>query len=473
MKVITPPDSTQIPPEAVEVADPVAGAPEGEMRMRTRVLRGSMWTVGGFGFQQIFRFGSNLALAYLLGEGARESFGLMAMVSIVMVGLQMFSDIGIWPAIIHSKRGEDIRFLNTAWTIGVIRGFVLWATACAFAVPASWIWYPELLYILPVAAVGAAISGFLSTNLILLNRQIVMGRLTLLELSTQLIGITVMVGWALVHPSVWALVAGTLVTTTFKTIGSHVLMPGPGNRFGWHRESVREIFSFGKWITLSTIITFFAAQIEKLTFARLMPAAMMGVYWQGFQLAEILPQLSRHMGGAIGFPALADLHRRDRDRFLWRLLHLRMVLAGPINVGLLLLIATVQPLVYIIYPAKFAWAGWIAQVLAVNSLAAMVNATYGNAFMAVGRTFYNMIVVSAILVVMVVSPLTGYFLEGSDGFLMGIAISQWLLYPLYAILAKRCGFWQPRFDIGVLLTSAGLVWAAVAVSNFLVHRLFL
>ena len=61
-----------------------------------RVMRSSMFTILGFGTQQAIRFGSNLILARLLFP---EAFGTMALVTVLLVGLTMLSDLGIQPAI--------------------------------------------------------------------------------------------------------------------------------------------------------------------------------------------------------------------------------------------------------------------------------------------------------------------------------------------------------------------------------------
>ncbi len=49
-------------------------------------------TLGGVGGQQFLRLASNLILTRLMFP---EAFGLMALIQTFMVGLQMFSDIGI------------------------------------------------------------------------------------------------------------------------------------------------------------------------------------------------------------------------------------------------------------------------------------------------------------------------------------------------------------------------------------------
>ena len=95
-----------------------------------RALRGSALTAGSYAITQGLRLGSNLILTRLLFP---EAFGLMALVSVFLVGLAMFSDIGIGPAISHSKRGDEPGFLDTAWTLQVARGVILWLGASALA----------------------------------------------------------------------------------------------------------------------------------------------------------------------------------------------------------------------------------------------------------------------------------------------------------------------------------------------------
>src|SRR5204863_421086 len=81
-----------------------------------------LWSATEYLAGFILRLGSNLILARLL---VPEMFGLMALVNTFMMGLQMFSDVGIGPSIIQNRRGDDPAFLNTAWTIQVMRGMAL------------------------------------------------------------------------------------------------------------------------------------------------------------------------------------------------------------------------------------------------------------------------------------------------------------------------------------------------------------
>src|SRR5205823_683589 len=97
------------PPEAVEKAPP---------SLKKAVLSTAAWTAAGFGTLLLFRFASNAILTYLLDP---KVFGLMMLVNVFIVGLHMFTDIGTGLSVIRSPRGDDPDFLNTAWTIQVLR----------------------------------------------------------------------------------------------------------------------------------------------------------------------------------------------------------------------------------------------------------------------------------------------------------------------------------------------------------------
>ena len=99
-----------------------AATPAAAPSLAARALRASAITMGGFVASQALRLASNLVLTRLLFP---EAFGLMALVTVFVMALVMLSDIGTGPAIMGSRRGDDPAFLDTAWTIQILRGAIL------------------------------------------------------------------------------------------------------------------------------------------------------------------------------------------------------------------------------------------------------------------------------------------------------------------------------------------------------------
>lgn len=86
---------------------------------RKHVIWSSVWVFGGQIAGQVLRLVSNLIMTRLL---VPEMFGVMAVANTVIIGLALCSYIGLHHNIIQSSRGDDPDFLNTAWTMQVIRG---------------------------------------------------------------------------------------------------------------------------------------------------------------------------------------------------------------------------------------------------------------------------------------------------------------------------------------------------------------
>lgn len=444
--------------------------------LKKKAIRGGLWTGVSFAFDQGLSFLSNIALVYFALK--EEDFGIMVLVSAVIAGLQMFSDVGITPSLIQNKR-EDPAFYNTAWTMQVIRGIVLWLIACVLAYPLSQFkgdWAP-LAYLLPVAALTAVFNGFRSTAWVTVNRRLDIKSLAILRSTTSVCRIGVMMGIAWYYPSPWALVGGLLVGSLLTCVLSHRLIPEIKNRLHFERAAFNALIRYGKWLFLSTVITFWAGQIDKFLLGSLISTSALGLYWIGMRFAELGPMFFKQMGTWVGFPAMTDVYRREPERFPKVLLKMRMVLTIPINALLLVMIVIGPVMTYFFYAKSptpgFIEAGWIIQVLCFNSLAGMTTTSYGQVFMATGRTKYNMFSVLAQLIAMVTATMIGYRLAGETGFILGIGVTQWAKYVVDAALAKLCGCWQWKFDAAVLLTSGVLAWGAVWLSQFLVREFVL
>src|SRR6056297_1308444 len=253
--------------------------------LRARAMRGSMLTIVSFGGQNVLRLGSNLILTRILFP---EAFGLMALVQVFITGLQMFSEFGVNASVIRSSRGEDPRFLDTAWTVQVLRGILLWLGIVALAGPAATFYDEPLLEtLLPVVGLTAILSGLSSINMVTVNRKLMLGRFTALELFTQFLGIVVMIVAALILESVWALVIGGLVQAASKALLSHIVLPGERARLAFERAAFGELFHFGKWIFLSTIAGFLLKHGDRAILGRYITLSDLAYYNIAFMLASM------------------------------------------------------------------------------------------------------------------------------------------------------------------------------------------
>ncbi len=431
--------------------------------LTARVARSGSWMVIGYGGSQALRLASNLVLTRILFP---EAFGLMALVQVVLTGLVLFSDVGLGPSIAQNKRGDDPDFLDTAWTLQVIRGFCLWALTGLLAWPAAEFYgAPELLWYLPVAGASLAIAGFNPTRIETANRHLLVGRLTLLDLMAQLTGITSMVVLALATGSVSALVIGGVIQAVAKLALTHWGLPGQRNRLHWERAAAQDLIHFGKWIFLSTAFSFLTSQGDRAILGKFVPLDVLGIYNIGYFLAGFPMLLGLTVARRLMLPvyrdrpAAASASNRRRQR------QLRSGLTAG-SLSLLLLMALLGPwLVDLLYDDRYAPAGAMVVLTSLALAPAVIFMTYDQAALAAGdsRFFFLLSAVRALLQ-------TGLFLAGVlwlglPGGIAAFCLSMLAAYPLLIALARKHQVWDPLHDL-----VAGLVWLAAGAAILLLHQ---
>jgi O-antigen/teichoic acid export membrane protein len=68
--------------------------------------------------------------------------------------------------------------------------------------------------------------------------------------------------------SIWAIVYGGLISAAAKMAMTYLLLEGERNRFDFEPEAFREISGFGRWVFLSTSLSFLTGQIDRFVLGR-------------------------------------------------------------------------------------------------------------------------------------------------------------------------------------------------------------
>ena len=420
----------------------------------------------GFGVGQVIRLGGNIVAAALLFE---EAFALVAIALAVLQGLHMFSDIGISPSVVQHPRGDTARFLNTAWTLQVIRGTLLALVASALGWPLAMLYAStdpmasSLIWLLPVAAISSLLSGFNSPSMLTAARHIQLLRITAIEIISQASGVAVMLVLAWKTGSVLALISASVIGSLVTLLLSYSLLPFTPPRFRINAADFQEIFHYGKWIFVSTLLTFLSLQLEKFLLPAFFSLGAVGIYVIAANFCTLAPAIIGRLQLSVAFPLYSRAGHEDAT--LKSAISLTRTSLLPLAaVMTATLIGIADTFIELAYDERFSTARYYIPLLALAAWFTVLEGLYGAIFLASGHVRW--IAIASIVRIVVFVGLFLLVAIRSDSFvlaLVSIVFAELARHATSAALARRL---QASRLLSDLLWTLFSVASGVAVHAF-------
>jgi O-antigen/teichoic acid export membrane protein len=405
--------------------------------LKKLAIRGAMWTIIGYGTSQFARLVANIILTRLL---VPEFFGLMAVVNTLLIGLELFSDLGIGQSIIQNKRGEEPEFFNTAWTLQAIRGFWVWFICLLITYPAAQFYNePRLLWLVPIMGLTSIILGFASPAPALLSRRMEVGKYTMFDLTVQILSLIVLVSLAWWLRNLWAFAIGGLVGGTIRAVGTYFLIPERRPKFAWDKTAVQELLSFGRWMFIATAIMFLAEQSDRLILGRLLSFKVVGVYTVAATLANMPREVIKTLSYRVIFPTISNQADLPRETLRAKIVRQRRLILFGCAILLGIFVNIGDLIIARLYDQRYAEAMWMMPILCSGVWFSILFYTTSPALLALGKPLYS--AQSNFLRFLTISigmPLS-FTMQGTLGVIIVIALSD---FPLY--LANLYGLWREK-----------------------------
>lgn len=344
-------------------------------------VRGGVWAgltqVGSQGLE-ILRL---LVLAAVLSP---EDFGLMGIALLSLAAFEKSSRLGIQDALIYDSNDDVNEYLDTAWTMTILRGITIF-TVLYLAAPyvAEFFGEPRATDLIRATALVPFLMGLQNPSVVYFKKDLQFQKLFVQRVSGSLAGATVAIGFAIVTHSVWALVFGVLTKEGMRLVASYLIDP--------YRPSLsldtglaRELLGFGKWITGLNMVIFVNSQGDDIVVGWLLSASALGLYQFAYQISNTPATQVTNVVTSIMFPSYSKVQddiRLLREGFI-RTLKLVTVVTAPMAVGIAL---TIEPFLRGFIGEKWLPAVTVIQLLAVYGFLRSVGAMSGPLYKAVGR----------------------------------------------------------------------------------------
>lgn len=340
--------------------------------------------VTGVAVTNSLRIFSSIALTRLLDS---SSYGVVGIVTSVAFMIAMLTETGIIPFVIRHERANDRVFLDEVWTIRLVRGALLTLAMIALASPiAAFLGKRYLALVIMAWSFSFLLDGLTSLSFATGVREQRLWRLSLLDMATSVSSICLSIVSAIVLHNYWAMMIGMLGSQALRVVLSYRLFPAAGRMLRFNLDRSREIWAFSRNIALSSALSLFIFQVDKVLLARMMPLAAFGLYAIATTLATAPEAIATPYCGRVLYPAYADAARGARASLGQVFYGLRRRLSLLYAVGVGGLIGGAPVLVGILYDARYAGVALLLRIVAVRVLLRMPNLAAYEATIAVGNT---------------------------------------------------------------------------------------
>jgi O-antigen/teichoic acid export membrane protein len=300
-----------------------------------KVIQSGLWSLGGNWIARGIGVIKMIILARLLSP---LEFGILGLAILSINILSVSSETGIESALIQKDKIGRAE-LDTAWTISLIRGLVLF---CILFMSAGWFasYFDNSILrpILKLMAVVFILEGFVNIGLIFFQRELAFKKKVRLDLVSDIAGAIVTMILAFWLRNVWALVLGTIAWTIVKCLGSYYMHSYRPKLF-WDWSHVKSLLNFGKHIFWISIVTFVVTSGDDALVGKLLGLTALGFYTMAYNIANMLVSSLSSIIGKISFPAYSILQNEPQrlNEAFSRVIEALMIFLLPLTVLIIFL----------------------------------------------------------------------------------------------------------------------------------------
>lgn len=416
-------------------------------------VQATFWVILGSGGYQVIRLFGNLILTRLLFP---EIFGIMAIVTAVLVGLGQLSDVGLREGVVNSDRINDPQFMRTAWTLQICRTAVIAILAAIIAFPLA-NFYDEavLAPVLMVIACGTFITGFKSIAVLAYDKRLDLKAQMLVDLGVQVAGLVVVIVCAWWWKSIWALVVGHVFASVLDVILSYVLFKGHHSKFAWDKKAVKTLTSFGKWILISSTISYITVQGDRLILGSFLTMGELGIYSVAATWAAIVALLSVNFSTRILHPYFKQVID-DTNSDHSKIKRVRNMLNAAYMVVCVVVALIGDKIIQGFYDDRYLDGGWMLQILALGQVGRALTGTLMPFMLACGDSFSQMKFSAVSAVILIASILLGGWMAGAPGVIVALAFASIASHPVMVAYASKHGYHCTVADFS-LITFAAII----------------
>ena len=399
--------------------------------LKAEGTRSFIWDFAGKIGAQGMGFIVSIILARLLEPA---EFGLIAMVMVIIVIAQIFTDTGLGSALIQRRRLLPVHYSSVFYFnlfIGALLSLLVFTSATAIA---DFYNNQELVLLTQVLSVTFLLGAFSSVQTTKLRKELKYPLLTKLTLIASFSGGVIGVSLAFYGAGVWSLV----VMSLSKEIIYNILLWNAANwkpSLLFSIKALRILWGFGFRMFLARLLDTAFERLDFIIIGKLFDPATLGLYQRARSLNELVSRYSSGSLMRVLFPVLSKV-QNDLPRFQNIIIKSLGIICFVVFLLLGGLYVVSEELIVLLFGEKWSPSIGYFKILVLSGFAYPVSALLVNILSSRGNSkaflrleIYKKIILSINLYV--------GFMFGIEGYLYGLLVASILAVTLNIIFAMR------------------------------------
>ena len=425
------------------------------MSFESRIRAGIGWTTGSRLLGQLIGWTATIFVIRILNP---TDYGLIAMASVLIGFLGLFSELGLGWAVVNAQ-DREVDLL----TLRKVYGLILIVHAAIFGLvfvtaPMVAAFFGEDRLTLIVRVIGLqflVVAPSVIPNS-MLQRDLEFKWRSIINLGAGVASAAVTLSMAVAGFGVWALVIGNLAAVLLTTIGVNVLYPFlhlPKLAF----KGMGKLFRFGGYVAVSRVLLYLYLQADMIIGGRVLGKEQIGYYSVGMHLASMPMQRVAAMLNDVAFPAFSRIQEDGARvaRHVLQAIRISGLFAFPVFWGM----GAVAPeIVQVLLGDKWGPAILPLQLLAIVMPLRMIGQLMPPTLQGVGKaklTAQNQFVACATMI--------AAFLIGAQYGIVGLSIAWLVAFPLTFFANLKT--WFPALQIPMSRIFEAIVRPGIAAAG--------
>ncbi len=265
------------------------------------------------GFTQIMGLFRSMILARLLSP---EDYGIFGLAFVVTSAVQFLINFNMTSNVIRRRfesNAEQVRYLNTTWSVELIRQAAVTIFLLLLAYPAAvYFRNPRVLPVLALCSLAPVLTGFTNVGLVLLRKEINLRNVVLHTQLSSILTTVLAISVAFVTHDVWALAISQVVGALLSALLSYKFHPYRA-KFLIDRSVLKESFNFSSHLFLISIFTYITTQFDNVVVGRYLGASIVGAYMLAYRLANLPCETISEILTPVLFPVYSRIRHENPD----------------------------------------------------------------------------------------------------------------------------------------------------------------